>query len=145
MTGNFNADAFMQTEVEGEFETEFTPIPEDEYRALIKDVTAGTTPNKGTPYLEVTWIVDDDGVRELLGLDEPTVRQTIWLDVNESGSLEFGKNKNIGLGRLRDALGQNSGGAWGPSMLLGQVATVNIKHDITDQGGVFARVKGVRA
>jgi len=143
-TGNFNADAFMQTEIEGEFETEFTPIPEDEYQAVIKEVKAGTTP-KGSAFMEVIWIIDSQEVRDLIGMEEPTVRQSIWLDVNENGGLEFGKNKNIGLGKLREALGQNTGGAWGPGQLLGQVATVNVKHRVSDQGGIFAEVKGVRA
>jgi len=142
---NFNAEAFMTTEIEGEMETEFTPIPEAEYRAVIKECKPDTTP-KGKAYMEVIWIIDDQAVRDLIGMEEPTVRQTVWLDINETtGALDFGKNKNVGLGKLREALGQNTGGAWSASMLLGQPATVNVKHRLGDQGGVFAEVKGVRA
>ena len=141
----FNADQFMNTEVEGEMSTDYVPIPENEYRAVIKEVQARTTP-KGTPLMEVTWIIDDQEVRDLIGMDEPTARQTIWLDINEAtGGLDFGANKNVALGRLREALGQNDGQPWSPNRLMGQVATVNIKHRLTDQGGVFAEVKGVRA
>lgn len=144
MTTSFNADAFLATEVQGELETEFTPIPEAEYQALLKEIKPGSTP-KGSPYMEVYWIIDDQTVRDLLGQDEPTAKQQVWLDFTEAGSLEFGKNKNIGLGRLRDALGQNTGKPWKPTDLLGQVATVRIKHRIGDEGGIFAEVKGVRA
>jgi len=140
----FNADQFMQTPVEGALETEFTPIPEGEYRAVIKEVKPDTT-SKGSPYLEVIWIIDDQGVRDLIGMGEPTSRQTVWLDVNESGGLAFGANKNVGLGKLRDALGQNTGAPWSPNMLLGQPATVNIKHRMGSEGGTFSEVKGVRA
>ena len=140
----FNAESFMQTEVEGQLETEFTPIPEAEYNAVIKEVKPDTTP-KGSPLLELIWIIDDQSVRDLIGMDEPTVRQTIWLDINEQGGLDFGKNKNVGLGKLREALGQNDGKPWSPLMLLGQPATVNIKHRMGTEGGVFAEVKGVRA
>ena len=140
----FNADLFMETEVEGELETEFTPIPEDEYKAVIKEIKADTTP-KGSPLLELIWIVDSQEVRDLIGMEEPTVRQTIWLDINEQGAMEFGKNKNIGLGKLREALGQNTGAAWSINKMLGQVATVNIKHRLGSEGGIFAEVKGVRA
>lgn len=141
---NFNADQFMQTEVEGQLDTEFTPIPEAEYPGFIKEVKPDTTA-KGSNLIEVIWVVNDDAVRELIGLEEPTAKQTIWLDINEQGALEFGKNKNVSLGKLRDALGQNDGKPWSPLMLLGQPAIVNIKHRLGDQGGVFAEVKGVRA
>ena len=140
----FNADQFIQTETEGQLETEFTPIPEGEYRAVIKEVKPDTTP-KGSPYLEVIWIIDDQEIRDLIGMDEPTSRQTVWLDMNEQGGMAFGKNKNIGLGKLRDALGQNTGAPWSPLMLLGQPATVNIKHRLGSEGGTFSEVKGVRA
>jgi len=144
MTTSFNADAFMATEVEIELETEFTPIPEAEYQAVIKEIKPGTTP-KGSTFMEVIWIVDDASVRELLGMDEPTTKQTVWLDFTEAGALEFGKNKNVQLGRLRDALGQNTGAPWKPTNLLGQVATVDIKHRLGEKGGVFAEVRSVRA
>lgn len=141
----FDADAFMNTEVEGALETEYVPVPENEYTAVIKEVNARTT-EKGSPLLEIIWIIDDQGVRDLLGMDEPTVRQTVWLDINEqTGTLEFGKNKNVQLGRLREALGQNDGSPWSPGRMAGQVATVNIKHRLSDQGTTFAEVKGVRA
>ena len=76
-------------------------------------------------------------------MDEPTARQTIWLDVNEQGGLVFGKNKNVSLGKLRDALGQNTGAPWSPTHLIGQPATVLIKHRMGSEGGVFSEVKGV--
>lgn len=141
---DFNAEQFMQTEVEGQLETEFTPIPEAEYRAVIKEVKPDSTP-KGSPFLELIWIIDDAGVRELMGQDEPTCRQTVWLDISDNGALEFGKNKNVGLGKLRDALGQNDGKPWSPLMLMGQPATVNVKHRLGSEGGTFSEVKGVRA
>ena len=141
---DFNAEAFMTTEVEGQLETQFTPIPEGEYRGVIKEVKADVT-TKGSPVLEVIWIIDDQEVRDLIGMDEPTSRQTIWLDVNEQGALEFGKNKNIGLGKLREALGQNDGSPWSPAKLMGCPATVSIKHRVGSEGGIFAEVKGVRA
>ena len=141
---NFSADAFMGTEVEGVGETEYTPIPESEYTALIKEVKADTTP-KGNPFLELIWIIDDQSVRDLIGMDEPTVRQTLWLDINDGGGLEFGKNKNIQLNKVRSALGQNDGKPWSPNMMRGQPATILIKHRLGEQGQIYADVKQVRA
>lgn len=140
----FNAEQFMETEVEGQLETEFTPIPEAEYPGYIKEVRPDTTA-KGSPLMELTWVVDDQEVRDLIGMDEPTCRQTIWLDMNEQGGLEFGKNKNVSLGKLREALGQNDGKPWSPLMLKGQPAVINVKHRLGSEGGIFSEVKGVRA
>lgn len=144
MTTQFNADAFMATEVEQELETEFTPIPERDYPALVKEVKPSVTPN-GSPKMDIHWIIDDQSVRDLLGHDEPIAKQNVWLDFNAAGALEFGKNKNIGLGKLREALGQNDGKPWKPTDLLGKVATVSVKHRLGEEGGIFAYVSAVRA
>ena len=57
---------------------------------------------------------------ELTGLDRPMVRQDIWLDLDESGRIAQGKNKNVRLGRVRSAVGQNTDGQpWSPSQLRG--------------------------
>ena len=140
---NFNADAFLNTEIEGQGETEYTPMPEGEYQGVLKELRSGTT-EKGSAFMEVFWIIDDQSVRELLSNDEPTCRQTVWLDLNDDGSLAFGINKNIQLNRLREALGQNTGDAWKPNDMLGQVATVDVQHRQTDRGP-FAEVKNVRS
>ena len=89
--------------------------------------------------------LDDQSVRDLLGLDEPTCRQTVWLDIGEQGQLEFGVNKNVALGKLREAFGQNDGKPWSPLMMMGQPAIVNVKHRLGSEGGTFPEVKGVRA
>ena len=125
---DFNPDSFMTEEQSGTLDTSFTPIPPAEYTGIIKDVLANTTPN-GAPKLDVIWLIDDEGVREHTGMAEPTCKQTVWLDLNESGKLEMGANKNVGLGKLRDALGQNDGSPWSPSMLMGQPARVLIEPD----------------
>lgn len=77
---------------------------------------------------------------------EPSVRQTLWLDTTESGGLDFGKGKNVGLGRLREALGQNAPGKpWAPGMLVGGVAKVKVSHSIDKRDNVTinADVKAV--
>lgn len=138
---NFDPDQFLQTETEAKLETEYTPIPEGEYMGVIKKLDSNVTPN-GSPVLAVTWIIDDQEVRDFTGMPEPTCRQSVWLDVNDNGALEAGSNKNVQLGRLRDALGQNDGKPWAPSMMEGQVARVIVKHtpDKNNPGAVFANV-----
>lgn len=124
---NFDPDQFMQTETNDVNETTYTPIPEDEYQGVIKALESNIT-SGGSAVLNITWIIDDEEVRNFTGMPEPTCRQSVWLDVNDNGALETGPNKNIGLGRLRDALGQNDGSPWSPNMMNGQVARVMVKQ-----------------
>jgi len=78
---------------------------------------------------------------------EPRARQTVWLDVDESGGLDFGRGKNVQLGRLRAAVNQNNAGEpWQPNMLLGQTARCTIKHRLnTTDNSMQADVKSVAA
>ena len=56
----------------------------------------------------------------------------------------MGKNKNVQLGKLREALGQNGPGAWSFGMLEGASGIVRIEHREWNDS-VFADVKGVAA
>jgi hypothetical protein len=142
----FDPDQFMSGTVEGEMSTEFTPVPEGEYNALITGVNARSTSSDKGEYviLDVTWAIDDAAVAAEVGMDNPTVRQSIFLDTTDGGGLDFAKGKNIQLGRLRDAVKQNGPSAWSPSMLEGQVAKVRVAHRMYE-GRIFADVKGVSA
>ena len=138
----FNPDAFLTQESTESNDTSFAPIPEGDYTAVIKEIKPRTT-STGKAVMDVVWAIDDQDVREATGLSEPTVRQSIFLDLTDAGGLDFGKGKNVQLGKLREALGQNTPGqAWSPAMLSGNVARVNIKHRIVDQN-IYADVKGV--
>ncbi|MGH2638967.1 MAG: hypothetical protein ACRDF4_06765, partial [Rhabdochlamydiaceae bacterium] len=46
-----------------------------------------------------------------------------FLELTSSGAIDFGKGKNVGLGRLREALGQNKiGKPWSFNMIRGSLA-----------------------
>lgn len=138
----FNPDSFLNTETTEANDTRYAPIPEGEFSACVKDIKPRTT-NSGKAVLDVSWIIDDAGVAEATGMKENTARQSIFLDLTEQGGLDNGKGKNIQLGKLRDALGQNaSGKAWRPGMLVGGVARVKIAHRM-DGDAVYVDVKGV--
>jgi len=142
---SFNPDTFLNTETSDANATTYTPCPEGEFNASIKAIKPRVLTD-GRAVLDVTWTVDDESARQETGMAEPSVRQTIWLDTTESGGLDFGKGKNVGLGRLRDAVGQNKAGKpWAPGMLVGQVAKVKVSHSIDKRDGVTinADVKAV--
>ena len=140
-TSAFDPDSFLSTTTEDANETSFRPIPEGEYNAVITKLDV-RTPKEST-ILDITWSVDDETARVETGMDDPQVRQSVFLDINTQGGLESGANKNVQLGRLREALGQNlTGQPWAPSMLEGQVARISIKHRIVEDV-VYSDVKGV--
>lgn len=141
----FNPDTFLNTETEYASATSYTPCPEGEMPASIKAIKPRVLTD-GRAVLDVTWIVDDETARQETGMAEPSVRQTLWLDTTESGGLDFGKGKNVSLGRLREALGQNAPGKpWAPGMLVGGVAKVKVSHSIDkrDNATINADVKAV--
>ena len=144
---SFNPDTFLNTETNQANATAYTPCPEGEFTASIKAIKPRVLTD-GRAVLDLTWIVDDEEVRNETGMAEPSVRQTLWLDTTESGGLDFGKGKNVGLGRVREALDQNqSGKPWAPGMLVGGVAKIKVTHSIdkrdneTIQANVASTVK----
>jgi hypothetical protein len=146
MTSTFNPDQFMNTQIEGESSTKYEPIPPGSYQASIAKVESKLAGDK--PVLDVTWQTTDPAAVEATGMDTPTVRQTIWLDINEAtGGLDMGRGKNVGLGKLRAALNQNNPGqAWAPGMMIGQAALIEVNHRSgKEPGEIYANVKAVTA
>jgi len=101
----FDPNVFLNQEVTGANDVKYTPIPIGEYKAYIDDL--GTDKYEQTPILVVTYALLDEKLKTELGLEKPTVIDRIFLDVDGAGNLAFGKNKNIKLGRLREAVGLN--------------------------------------
>ena len=148
----FDPDTFMHSEVETTMETTFTPVDEDEYEAFIDDVEAESvkTNDGPKPVLHVIYALTSEEVKAKLELDKVTVRQTVWLDFDEqTGGLAFGPNKNIRLGRIRDAVGQNEDGEpWAPSMLKGAgPVVIKVGHRFNKETGEgpYADVQKVTA
>ena len=144
----FNPEQFLDMQVTDSNDTKAIPVPVGEYTAVVEEVKcrqwqSKQDPSKSGLTLDITWSVDDAAVKELLGRDKVTVRQGIMLDITDSGGLDMGKGRNIGLGRLREALGLNTPGQpFSFSMIAGRVAKVNVSHRI-DGENIYAEVKGV--
>lgn len=120
----FDAEDFMRQTVDAPLSTEFTMVPQGEYLAQIGDFdrdaienidfTYKRGPNAGSPgqmlKLTLPFVINDEAVKQELGRDKVVVTKQIILDTDDSGKLAFGTNRNIELGRIRDAVGQNSNG-----------------------------------
>ena len=149
----FDPQSFLSQETTEQMDTQFALIPAGEYPAMVKGIDARQTQSTKDPsemwtILDVTYAIDDQGVREETGLPEPTIRQSIFLDIGGDGKLETGKNKNVNLGRLREALGLNQPGvAFDFNQLVGQACIVAVKHnpDKNDPDTVYANVSKVAA
>lgn len=137
----FDPDTFLSVTVESELSTETTPIPDGEYTASVKDVSARQSGD--FMLLDVTWSIDDAALAEHIGIKNPTVRQSCFLDMTAQGNLDIGKGKNVQLGRLREALGQNTPRPWAPGMMIGCVAVIRTQQR-QHEGRTFVDVKGVR-
>lgn len=146
---SFSPETFMQMTFEEANETTSIPIPEGEYQAMStgSEVTQWTSRDgsKSGLKLTVTWEIADEKAKEATGKDKLTVRQDIMLDLTDTGSLAFGKGKNVTLGRLREALKLNQPGQpFNFAMLAGRMALVLVKHRPFEDR-IFEEVKGVAA
>lgn len=129
----FNPDLFLSTTTEEAGDTRYTPVPVGEWNGQIKSVSARRNHSEKTgldyTFLDIQWTITDAEVKQALGMEEPSCRQSFILDLTPTGSLDFGKNKNIRLNRLREALGQNrTGRPWAPSHMEGGMARVKVTH-----------------
>lgn len=144
----FDADAFLNQEIDANFESEFTPIPEGEWEAQLEKLTVssytakqGDDAGQEKPILKPTWIITDPSVAEETGIDQPRVTQAIFLDFKD-GVLEEGTNKNVMLGKLREIAGKTDN-PFVLTDLTGMSAIVNVKHRILEDGRPAAEVRGV--
>src|SRR5688572_7655633 len=141
MTLPFDPNAYANMQVDGSFETQYTPIPAAEYPAQIDSWKLETVKftDKTTGAEEfrlvcrLNWEIIDDAVKAALNMNKVTVKQDIFVDLTPTGAFDMSKNKNVELGRVREALNQNQG-PWSFSMLQGGLATIKIGHraDKTD-------------
>lgn len=152
----FDAEQFAAEVVTGMGETELPVVPEGEWEAYVDRRVMpeeAQQRNGGSWFaiMRIVWAITNQEVKKETGLEKPTVRQDIFLDLNEDGSKLAStedKLKNVPLNRLRKALGQDDPKKkWAFDMLDGSEAIVKVKHrtnkkDPTDDR-LFAEVARV--
>jgi|SRR5215469_3791133 len=143
----FDPEEFMQTSIKGATDTHYVPIPEGDYTAIVDSVLPPKVTDEGRVFMHVVWNIDSDNLRKSLERDKVMTRQTLWLDIDESGHLDDGKGKNVPLGRLREALGQNNPEIeWKPPMMIGRPARIKVtQRKDKESGEIFNDIKGVTA
>lgn len=148
----FNPTALQNLEITGAMDTTIIPIDEGDFTGVIDKyeirVIDSTKNGETKSYVacEVHWNIDDEEQKAKTGRDKLTVRQSIFLDMTPTGNLDLSRGKNVQLGRLREALGQNSPNKpWSFGMLVGQVATVSVKQRVLEDGTITNDIRKVAA
>ena len=144
---SFDAQSFLSAAITSSNDTKVIPCPVGDYMGVIEKIQPRQWQSKdGTQTgiaLDVFWIVEDANVKALLGRDTVTVKQSIMLDITPQGGLDTSKGKNIGLGRLREAVNKNADGVpFSFEMLPGLSARISVSHRVNGED-VYAEVKSV--
>ena len=150
---SFDPDQFMNTTVEGELDTKRPVVPASQYNCQVfkvtpKSGTIGKGDNAGKTWASfvLTLEVMDEAVKEEMNQDKVFVSYNIFLDLTDSEQLDMSKGKNVQLGKLRNAVGQNDGSPWTPAMLLGQMVEADVVVGVNNNtGDEINNVRGVAA
>lgn len=124
------------------------PLPVGDYQALVENLEFkpwAKDDKSGVRCEAKLKITVPPSTKEQLGLQQDTITltQSIFLDVNEAGGLDWAPGRNGQLRKYREALGQNTAGQpWSPRMMIGQPLLVKITHEMYE-GEVQERVGGV--
>lgn len=141
MQSNFDPTSFLEQSIQGQLSTRYVLIPQGEYPAIISKYEARQHEKEGkvSTIVDVTFEIDDANAREITGLPNPTVRQSVFLDLTAEGKLDTSKGKNVPLGRMLKALGLTDDDGnlkeefrW--NSLLGQPCFVAVEHNPSKDG-----------
>jgi len=145
-------NALVNTPVNDKLDTEFAVTPAGEYIVMISDRgpitdwfrTVRMGDGREVPQCNILMIVTDPAVAQSLGRQQATTRLTLWLDTEADGRLSTGKGKNVNLGQLREALGQNNDAAWTFDKLIG-AGPIKVMTEVQEskQGAKFSNVTRV--
>lgn len=149
MSGIFDPNTFLDQQETGASSTYIEPIPAGEYTAVVRstDVREIETKRGKSQILDITWELQDQDLKVSLDRESVTARQSVFLDLTPEMRLDMGKGKNVQLGRVREALGQNDPGRpWSVRNLLGAgpvLIRITQRADDNDTDRIFNDVKAV--
>ncbi len=153
---NFDPESLLDLSSDSPMSTRENLVPEGEYEGTVETVKGRqTTSEKGTyNWLDVTFKIagnqmapNGQVVSDVVGRPSAQVRYSMILDLNDAGGLSQEQGRNVSLGRLREAVGQNGSGPWTPRALIGARARVTVKHrfDKDDPAKVYQEIKSVKS
>lgn len=145
----FDPNQFLDKEITSANDTKIIPCPVGDHEMTITKLKPRAWAKKDDPTvngvaLDVFCEVDNPDVRNICKRDEVIVKHGIMLDMDETGQeLATGPGKNVGLGRLREAVGLNNDNeAFSFNMLIGRRLLGKVSHRLEGED-IFAEVKTV--
>lgn len=148
----FDASTFLNQTVSGPMSTSVPSADEGEYTALVAgddkyiEFREVETKNGTRPICRVWYEITDAAQKAKLGRETVRIPQDIWLDLDAGGNLDMGEGKNVRLGQLREALGQNEDTAWTFGKLRGAgpvMVRVSQRSDKNDPKTKYSEVQRV--
>lgn len=128
--------------------------PEGEYHASVAEIkmdnvtfTKGDRKGINAPKMVITWNLLDEKLEAEWERKDIKFVDNFILDLDKFNKIDTGPDKNILLGQLREALGQNEG-QWTPGMLKDtRPVLIVIKHrkDKDDDEKTYASVSRIAA
>jgi hypothetical protein len=145
----FDPATFLNQTYDEAMDTKIIPCPAGEYNGLASkvDVKAWSSKDGSSSGLKlvILWEIQDDNVKAITNRNPTIVKQEQMLDLTDTGNLDFSKGKNVGLGRIREALDLNTPGQpFGFSMIQGRMAKCNVTHRV-DGPDIYDQVKSIAA
>lgn len=115
----FNADVLMNAAINNALSTSIPPMPEGEFIFTVTKLEF-KNPKTDVIVLDVLCETVDPAVVEVTGINPSRGKYSAFCDLTESGLLDDSEGKNVQIGALRAALGQNEPGVpWMPAMMVG--------------------------
>jgi hypothetical protein len=142
----FSPEALLNAKFDSANATRRDPLPVGETTAqIIKLDFANGVSDRGPWYkLNVVLDIADAEYLAKAEREKASITYGIMLDMTEGGTFAMGPNKNVQLGRLREATGTNQPGK-GLNDMMGQYVRLTIAHrpDPKDPSIVYDDVRGV--
>lgn len=144
---NFDPSAFMNAVYNDANSTEIIPCDEGEYQAIAGDLVWSTWQSrdgsKSGIKVTIPWTIDSEEQRQKTKRSSIVVKQDLMLDTTSDGMLDMSEGRNIGLGRLRDALGLNRKGVpFKFDQIPGKAAKVRVSRR-EYEGRLYEEIKAV--
>jgi len=142
----FDASSFLNAKIDAELATRRQALPIGEAVAQITKLDTVNGEKDGKPWykLNVTLAIQDSAYLAQAGKEAATITYGLMLDMNEGGGIAMGPDKNVRLGKLREATGTNQPGK-SLNDMMGQFVRIAIGHrtDPNDVSIVYDEVKAV--
>lgn len=144
---SFDPNTFLNSTYEEANDTKIVPCPVGEYLAIADKVEvkpwASRDGSSSGLKLAILWDIQSDDAKAIVGRDSVKVPQDQMLDLTDTGALDMGKGRNVGLGRLREALGMNAPGEpFSMGAIQGRMAKVVVSHRPNGED-LYAEIKKV--